>query len=233
MKQNLILPLITCTLLLMNACKHVKDTSTSFDAAGWQEEKFDNEALSKWQLLGKGSVFTSANGQTCLMESENSQGVMILSPAYYKGDVVVKYKVLALSSASVFVTILSATKTDASELNIPEDYDGSMGFWTNDVANYFIAFKNAPHGVTPYIAKNPVFTMASVASEQDRMLAGVYYDIEVGKLGTKVWLSVDGQKILDWEDRAPAEGGHIAFRLRGTAGLKASALIKDFVVYSK
>jgi len=189
--------------------------------------------LLKWQLLGKGSVFTSTNGQTCLMESENTQGVMLVSPAYYQGDVVVKYKALALTSASVFVTLLSATKTDAHALNIPEEYDGSMGFWINDAANYFIAFKNAPHGATPFIAKNPGFTTACTASEQDRMVAGVYYDIEVGKQGAKVWLSVDGQKILDWEDEAPIEGGHVALRLRGTAGLKASALIKDFVIYSK
>ena len=205
----------------------------SINTTGWQEEIVDYEALSQWQLLGKGSVSPNMNVQTCLMESDDSQGVMLLSPTYYKGDVVVKYKALALTSASVFVTILSATDTDTQNLTVPEDYDGGMGLWMNAAANYFIAFKNAPHGATPFIVKNPGYRMSAKAAEQDKMLAGLYYDIEVGKEAGNLWLSIDGEKLLSWKDPSPIQGGHIAFRLRGTAGLKAAGLIKNLKIYSK
>ncbi len=207
--------------------------SALLDLAEWKEEQIKPEELINWRFLGQGSVFNIMNDQTCLTESDETQGVMLLSPVYYGGDVVVRYKALALTDASVFVTILSATDTAAHALTIPGNYDGSMGFWTNDVANYFFAFKNAPHGGTPFISKNPDSEGMSAAAKQDRMVAGVYYDIEVGKEGRKLWLSVDGEEVVSMEDRAPIVGGHVALRLRGTAGLKAAGLIKDLAIYSK
>ncbi len=50
----------------------------------------------------------------------------------------------------------------------------------------------------------------SAAAKQDRMVAGVYYDIEVGKEGRKLWLSVDGEEVVSMEDRAPIVGGHVS-----------------------
>ncbi len=225
-------------LLLIGCTTPASDQGTqklteSFDSTDWQVDSVTHEALANWRLLGEGEVFTTINAQTCLMESESSQGVVLLSPTYYKGDVVVKYKALALTGATVFVTMLSATDTVAPMLDIPEDYDGGMNLWVDGAANYFFAFKNASHGGTPYIAKNPGFTIETVAPDQDRMVAGIYYDIEVGRQGSQLWLSVDGQQIIAWKDDHPIEGGHIAVRLRGTAGLAASGLLKDMVIYSK
>lgn len=59
------------------------------------------------------------------------------------------------------------------------------------------------------------------------MVAGIYYDIEAGKSGKKLWLSVNGQKLADMQNEKPLKGGYVAFRLRGTAGLKVAALILD------
>jgi len=209
------------------------ELSDGFDPTGWQVDSVNHEALANWALLGAGEVFTTVNAQACLMESDSSQGVMLLSPIYYKGDVVVKYSALALTDATVFVTMLSATDTTASILDVPADYDGGMALWVNASANYFFAFKNAPHGGTPYIARNPGFSIKASAPEQDRMVAGIYYDIEVGKQRNQLWLSIDGQKVLDWQDDNPIAGGHVAIRLRGTVGLEAVGLIKDLVIYSR
>lgn len=217
--------------ITLSSCK--TQTATPFEAAKWKEVKIDASELIKWKLLGQGKAFNIINGQTCLMESDESLGVMLVSLNYYPEDVVLRYKALALTPSTVFVSILSASDTLNNVLEIPEKYDGGMQLWTEDVANYFFAFKNSPHGGTPFIVKKPRSAKQSSALQPDNMLAGIYYDIEAGKSGKKLWLSVNGQKLVDMQDEKPLKGGYLAFRLRGTAGLKAAALIRDLRIYTK
>jgi hypothetical protein len=44
---------------------------------------------------------------------------------------------------------------------------------------------------------------------------------------------VDGEKIVETEDESMLPGGHMAFRIRGTAGFKAACLIRDLEIYSE
>lgn len=207
------------------------DTGLNID--GWKEEPVRPDELATWQLLGEGKVANAMGEQVSLEEADQSKGVMLLSPRYYEGDIVVRYKALALSPATVFVTVLSAKDQSGDQLTIPGSYDGTMGFWTSETSNYFFAFKNAPHGGTPFITKNPAAEKQVNAPGQDGMIAGVYYDIEVGREGTKLWLSIDGKEVVSMVDESPITSGHVAFRLRGTAGLRAIGLIKDLSIYTK
>jgi hypothetical protein len=203
------------------------------NARDWKEEHISAVNLIKWRVLGQGKIFNIVNDQTCLMENDTSLGVMMVSPEYYGQDVVIRYKALALTPSSVMVAIVSASDTLDNSLKIPEDYDGSMQLWTEKVANYFFAFKNEPHGGNPYIVKNPASSKQSIASKPDNMVAGIYYDIEVSKIGGKLYLAINGKKLVDMDDEKPLKGGHIVFRLRGTAGLKAACLIRDLRIYTK
>ena len=223
-------------ILFAVSCNERSENSTSNanqEWLDWKQEKITPEELGKWQLLGKGSLGLGMNQQTVIQEVEDSNGVMLLSPTYYSGDVLVRYQALALTPASVFVMALAAADTVPGQLTIPADYDGGMALWTANTANYFFAFKNAPHGATPFIAKNPGFHISASADTQDGMVAGVYYDIEVGKEGQKLWLSIDGKTVVSWDDDSPIGGGHVAFRLRGTAGLLAAGAIRNLTIYSK
>jgi hypothetical protein len=224
--------LFSFVLISLISCQNKEELA--FDITEWNEIEVSPEELVNWKLLGEGQVFNIFNGQTCLMEADTTQGVMLMGPDYYGENVVVKYKALALTPASVFVTMLSTTDTTSEQtLTIPEEYDGSMGLLTQDIANYFFAFKNEPHGANPFIMKNPGSVQESSAAQSDGMVAGVYYDIEVGRIGEKVWLSIDGKKVVEMQDPQPLKGGHVIFRLRGTAGLKAACLIKEFKIYTK
>lgn len=93
--------------------------------------------------------------------------------------------------------------------------------------------KNAPHDVTPFVRKNPKAQQPLIAAKENSMIAGIYYEIEVGKMEGKLWLSIDGKKIFKTVDANPLGGGHIALRLRGTAGFSAGCLIKDLTISSK
>lgn len=192
-----------------------------------KEQKVSAEELVKWKLFGNGKVFNILNGQTCLSEAEDSQGVMLMSPDSY-GDVILKYKVLALTPATVLVTILSASDaSDKNTLTIPSDYAGGMKLLNDDSRNYLLAYKNAPHGANPFILKNPGSSISAHAAQPDRMVAGVYYDVEITKSGKTISMRIDGKEMVSMQDDAPLGKGHILFRIRGTAGLTASCLIRD------
>jgi len=189
-----------------------------------------NELL-KWTVMGNGKVEISGS-QIAMQESDDSKGIMLVSPEVYGHDVVVRYKVMALTPATVLVALLSVSDNgDSDKVTVPEDYDGSLGLFTKEKENYFFAFKNGPHNVTPFVRKSPEGTTIGSASE-NRMIAGVYYAIEVGKKQDKLWLSVDGQKLFETTDPEPLKGGHIALRIRGTAGFKAGCLLKDLEISS-
>lgn len=193
----------------------------------WREQKVSAEELVKWRFLGKGKVFNILNGQTCLSEAEDSQGVMLMSPESY-GDVILRYKVLALTPATVLVTILSASDASGKNtLTIPSDYAGGMKLLNDDSRNYLLAYKNAPHGANPFILKNPGSAKSAHAAKPDLMVAGVYYDVEIAKSGKTISMRIDGKEIVSMQDDAPLSKGHVLFRIRGTAGLTASCLIRD------
>jgi len=190
------------------------------------------DELLNWTLVGKGKVEKSG-AQIAMQESDDSKGIMLVSQKAYGSDIIVRYKVLALTPATVLVVLLSTSDVGASDnLTIPEDFDGSLGLFTNEKENYFFAFKNAPHNVTPFVRKSPYAGQTLGSASENSMIAGVYYAIEIGKTGEKLWLSVDGKKVVEAEDKEPLQGGHLALRIRGTAGFKAGCLIKDLEVLS-
>ena len=80
--------------------------------------------------------------------------------------------------------------------------------------------------------KSPYKGESLGSAKENLMIAGVYYDVEVGKYQGKLWLAIDGKKVFETEDKEPLKGGHLALRIRGTAGFKAGCLIKDLEVLS-
>ncbi len=194
---------------------------------GLKEKALSGEDLLKWDLWGQGEA-NKQGGQVLLREGESSLGVMLVSPESYPGDVVLRYRVQALTPATVIVTVLAASdKGETTALNLPESYDGSLSLWTSEKENYFFAYKNAPHGRTPFLRRNPDANSYLAMAEKNVMHAGQYYDVEVGKVKGKLWLSVDGKTVLQQTEKHPLTGGHISIRLRGTGGFPAACLIRD------
>lgn len=200
---------------------------------GLKEEKVSSNELINWRIWGKGEVFNLGD-QTCLKEYDETKGVMIVSPKAYGENVILKFKVLALTSASVVAVVISGSDPGRSdELIIPIDYDGNFNLWQEEKENYFFAFKNAPHGLTPFVTKNPKPGKILTSASKNFMVAGLYYDIEVGRKDNKLWLSIDNEKAFEINDEEPLSGGHVALRIRGTAGFKGACLIKDLIIFSE
>ena len=140
--------------------------------AALKETKVSNAELLKWTFNGIGKVYDESGRQICLQEGENSLGVGLYSPLSYKGDVVMRYKVMPLNAATVLVNLLCMSDEGESlELTFPDGYDGSMGPILNK-EDYFIAFRNSPHATAPFISKNPKAGQLAIA-DKDEMIPGV------------------------------------------------------------
>jgi hypothetical protein len=197
---------------------------------GLKKKMVSTDELINWTIVGKGKV-EKYGSQLAMQESDDSKGIMMVSPDAYDSDIIVRYKVMALTPATVLVALLSVSDVGESvNLSIPGDFDGSLGLFTNEKENYFFAFKNAPHNVTPFVRKSPADGKTLGSAGENRMIAGVYYEIEIGKYQEKLWLTIDGEKVFEAEDEKPLTGGHLALRIRGTAGFKAGCLIKDLEI---
>ena len=181
-----------------------------------------------------GKAFKSGSAQFCITENDSTLGAMIVSPESYNGDVIVRYQVLSLTSSTVLVALLSASdKGSSGVLTIPETYLGKMSFWTKEKENYFFAFRTAPHNSPPFLRKYSTQGREDLAiASENFMLPGIHYEVELGRIGNKLWLSVNGEKIFEGVDGDMLVAGHIAFRVRGTANFKAACLIKDLEIYS-
>ena len=170
-----------------------------------KETKVSNAELLKWTFNGIGKV--------------------------YEGDVVMRYKVMPLNAATVLVNLLCMSDEGESlELTFPDGYDGSMGPILNK-EDYFIAFRNSPHATAPFISKNPKAGQLAIA-DKDEMIPGVYYDVEVGRVGKLVWLKVDGKTVVQCTDPNILPGGHLGIRLRGLVGHPAACVIRDLSILS-
>lgn len=202
-----------------------------FSTVAADEVQVSPEELGQWSFYGAGFVAVDAQQRfTVLAETPGSKGVMLVSPEPYDGDLVVSYKIRPLTTESVLVAMLSVSDrgVDAT-LDLPEDYDGNMGYLTTDTDNYFIAFHNAAHNTSPFIRRYSEETVGHeqlVIAESNSMTTE-WHTVEVGKQEGRLWLKVDGAIVIEATDTAILEAGHLIFRMRGTSERIGVCLIKD------
>ncbi len=213
--------LVCFLLMLLFACTAV---------AG--EFKVEPQELARWHLRGDGGVAVDSLGkQVLLAEWPGSKGLILASPAAYGTDVVLSYRVRPLTPETVLVVLLSYSgkEGDRPGLNLPADYDGSMGALVRDKDSYFIAFHNAAHNKTPFIHKyrQTQSEATPLAFAKTNVMTLQMHHVEIGRRGGRVWLKIDGEMIAEGRDETMLGDGHILFRIRGTKDRIAACLIKD------
>jgi hypothetical protein len=211
-----LLPLITLTCMAVAVIANAKPVSME-------------DLASQWTFHGEGSR-AFQNRMFYMEESKGSQGVMVVSPKPYSGDVTVQYELMPMTAASVCVVILSATDSgEATTLTLPDGYDGSMGHWINNIDNYFFAFHNMAHDRSPFGIRFP--SKLSIGEcEKNVMRNGEFSTIEVKKKKGALSLSINGKLMFEGTDPTPLGNGHIAFRLRGIPQHPASCLIRNLTI---
>lgn len=199
-----------------------------------QESGLAAEELLEWTFAGMGAADVAGERRIRLLEAEESQGVMLISPETYGEEVVLAYEVKPLNPDSVLVAILSLSDdSEGMNLTVPNEYDGAMSWLASDTEGYFFAFHNKSHHFTPFVRKLPMADRgdALASYEQNFMRHDVWYQVVAGRDGNRVWLDVDGFRVLDAVDDSPLPGGRVALRLRGNPGAPAGCEIQNVRIY--
>ena len=183
----------------------------------------------EWDFHGIGSS-AAQNRMFYMEEARGSRGVMIVSPEAYEGDITIRYELMPMNAASVCVAVLFASDVGPSTgITLPEDYDGSMGHWVNQIDNYFFAFHNRAHDRTPFAVRFP--GGAPIGEFGANVIrSGEFSTVEISRKGETLSLTVNGKQLFEGEDADALESGHLAFRIRGISQIPAACLIRDLVI---
>ncbi|MEM7681491.1 MAG: hypothetical protein AAF288_06015 [Planctomycetota bacterium] len=221
--------LMACSTFVFAACAVQRPANSIAASPEFAAKPLSVDTLLAWPVYGRGSVEGYRNQAVILREQVGSAGLMLVSPKPYGQRVVLRYRVMTLQAGSVLVAILSTSgPEEAGTLSLPEGYDGGIGPWLGPNPNYFFAFHNAPHMRNPFVIRVGDGD-TNLLEEADRayMTVGRWHDVEVGRRDGRLWLSIDGQRVIDTTDTPPLGSGRIALRIRGTGPELASAMIRD------
>ncbi|HKI88609.1 MAG TPA: hypothetical protein VKA38_06230 [Draconibacterium sp.] len=194
--------------------------------------KYSPAELEKWQSIGEGKGYVT-HGQFYMEEVEGSLGFMVFSPEKYK-DVILHYEVMTMNPATVLVVLLNASDIgNSTDLTLTGDNKDSFGFWTKEAEDYMFGFRVMAHNSTPFLRKNPVTGNENGTiglAKNDVMIPGWRYTVECGKKGSKLWLKIDDETIIETTDEKPLEAGRISLRVRGTAGDLGKCMIRNLEI---
>jgi len=191
--------------------------------------KFSPTDLEKWQTLGlgKGSV---VSGQFFIEETEGSVGFSVISPEIYN-DVVMRFEIMTMNAATVMGALMNISDNGSStSLTIEDGNTGAFGFFTKEIENYIFGFREMAHNTMPFIRKSPVSgneTGILKLADHEPMQAGWRYLVECGKKGSKLWLKIDGETLIEVTDSNPLEAGKIAIRVRGTGSDLGKCMVRN------
>ncbi|MEX2574524.1 MAG: hypothetical protein WD317_09515 [Balneolaceae bacterium] len=196
------------------------------------EEVISVGELMTWNRRGDGYFGNFMDQALQLTEDPHSSGIMLISPESYGTEFVLTYDVMTLQPATVLVNMLSASNGDGSgRLDVPPGFNGDLSEWTEGATDYFFAFHNAPHMRYPFLLqRSPEGVSQLGEADRNYMETGQWHQVEAGRNGNRLWLTIDGTTVLNTTDSDPIDGGHIAFRIRGTGAEHASCLIRNVTI---
>lgn len=191
------------------------------------------DSLANWNFYGLGVAKIDHN-QVYLKENTNSVGVTLISPNKYSGNVIMRYRLMPLTAATVCVAMLNIHNQENHDLKIPNYYNGYVQFWTKESSGYFFAFHNMAHNQPPFVRRCDLESGTNdklQTAAKNALIQNIYYNIEVGKEENRVWLKVNDEIVLDVEDNKRSfRKGFLGLRVRGTGEELASCLIKDLEI---
>lgn len=229
MKMKTLKP-ITISLILLTYLTSCVQTS-------FKKEKITPQQLGSWKTLDKGKTSIKEN-EIIIEEVEGANGYFLISPKAYKGDIILNYKVKALSEASVMIVLFSVSdEGETLELTMPPNDAKGEDFWKwrTSLEHYNLTFNNRSHNFKPFFFKNetPLKKGFHQRLSENIVEAGKWYDVEIGKQQNRLWFKLNNKIIFEQEDCIPLTGGHLIFRISGVNRDKiifAKIAIKDLVI---
>jgi lysophospholipase L1-like esterase len=186
--------------------------------------------LAQWPIFGAGTVAATQENLIVLTEGKDSEGVVLLSPEEFPANIVLRFKIRPNQFEGVLMAMLCASPLQGDAISVPEGYKGAMGFWNGpkaEVRNFLFAFHTGYHQPMAFLNRNP--GEGGLNRHTDPAAEQRWYEVEVGRRESRVWLKIDGEVALESNEpgnaRLPA--GRVGFRLRGPGDGSFFATIKD------
>ncbi len=210
---------------------------SSYGQTGIKQEKITVQELSTWQTFDKGK--STIQGNTLIVEeTAGSDGYFLISPRIYDKDFTLRYKVKAISSSTVLITLFSVLQDDENgEFKLPAETatPREVWNWRSDMKHYNLTINNRSHGNKPFFFKNnsQLSKGFNERLSDNIMEIGRWYDVEIGRKNNSLWFKLDNKTYFNVEDCNPLKGGRLIFRISGTTGEKtilAKAAIKDIEI---
>ena len=232
MKSMFLLFLASGFIAISAAYAQNADDRTGYIADNYTVQEISTDELMGWDMIGKGQL-SAIYKQIYMAEDEGSAGVMLISPAKFGNELVVSYDVMALRPGTVLVALMSVSNKGDGGLQFEDGYDANMKYLINAVNTYMIAPLVAPHNRYPFVNRFPAKDNPLVEADKSHMQPGVYYHIDVGREKDRIWLAINGEKLIEAVDPDPLGEGHFSFRIRGTANETASCLIRNVKIFTR
>lgn len=195
----------------------------------WEESEIAVEELLSWERRGDGYFGNFRDTALQIIQSEQSDGVMVVSPDSYGEQVSVSYDIMTLRPATVAVIMLSASQEGSDNLQLPPEFNGDLADWPPNTSDYFFAFHNSPHFLNPFVKKSTPEARFQTLKQAEKsfMQPGKWHRVEAGRDGDRLWLEIDGELAFEVTDEEPLGPGHLAFRIVGVGPERGSCLIKN------
>ncbi len=205
-----------------------------------KKEIITAEEMMEWQTLDIGKR-TIEDNSIVVEETAGSNGFFLINPKVYHGDVIIKYQVKAISTSSVLITLFSVLDIQQEgQLTLPPENSSGREIWNwrSTLQHYNLTFNNASHGYKPFFYKNlsPRSKGFHNTLSDNITEIGKWYDVEIGKVGERLWFKLNDDLIFDVVDCSPLSSGQLIFRISGSNSdevIFAKAAFRNLVVFSE
>jgi len=192
-----------------------------YTAKNTVNEKFDTD-LSEWIFSGKGKASLTSTGSLLLLGETSESGIIFWYKNKINYDFLLEFEVVVNDSSGLCSIVICASD---NKTETPELPSGNLNQYLNGINSYIIDFHkrtDKSKESSACVRKNPGYLLLS-RIEKDPCFESRPYLIDIAKIGNRILLFVDGERIQDVRDKGgfgPAYNkGYFGFWIHGITDL--------------
>jgi hypothetical protein len=217
--------LAAALLALTGGCAMVRTTRTT--------RYTSHGVVASWMLLGEGTVEPAGAGTgeaVSLAVETGSRGAILLAPPVCGPDVVFAFRFKASGKGTLHAILNASNAAGGAGLPVPRDYDGGLGWWTASDSPIRSSIFTLPAGGDARRARLRRHPGGRHLAEGPAApLEAGWHDVEVGRAGGRLWMTLDERTVLEVRDEAPPPPpGHVGLQIEGDGPF--ACLLRDLTL---
>ncbi len=185
-----------------------------------------------WIMYGHGRRIRE-HGILLLQTKRGGKDICLLSPDSYSDKVVLQCEIMTLNSLTSIDFILAVAQVKGDKhFSLPTGYDGSLQLWQRRYAGYILSLANAAENRTPVLIKSPGWRQLQQA-KKNYFIPGVFNKIEVGRKRDKLWLLINDEEVLKFDDDHDLAEGRLVIHIGGAFGEEGGCLLRNMRITTR